>query len=51
MTGTGPGLAPHHHRCRFRRFNVEGFPYDWHIAVHQIVGEGQRAASWIEITG
>jgi hypothetical protein len=30
---------------------VEGFTYDWHITVQQIVGEGQRAASWIEFTG
>ena len=29
---------------------MDGFPYDWHIAVQQIVGEGPRAASWIEAT-
>ena len=33
------------------RFNVEGFPYDWHITVQRIVAEGQHAASWIEFTG
>jgi hypothetical protein len=38
-------------RDPYIRFNVEGFPYDWHLTVHRIVGEGQRAASWIEITG
>jgi hypothetical protein len=30
---------------------VEGFRYDWHLTVQRIVGEGQRAASWIEFTG
>jgi ketosteroid isomerase-like protein len=38
-------------RDAYIRFNVEGFPYDWHITVRQIVGEGQHAASWIEFTG
>lgn len=38
-------------REAYLRFNVEGFAYDWHIAVRWIVGEGQRAASWIESTG
>ena len=38
-------------RERYIRFNVEGFPYDWHLTVQRIVGEGQRAASWIEFTG
>jgi len=38
-------------REAYIRFNVEGFPHDWHIAVQRIVGEGQRAASWIEFTG
>jgi hypothetical protein len=32
------------------RFNVEGFAYDWDIAVQRIVGEGLHAASWIEFT-
>jgi hypothetical protein len=32
------------------RFNVEGFPGDWHLRVVRIVGEGQHAASWIEFT-
>ena len=38
-------------RDPYIRFNVESFPYDWHLTVQRIVGEGQRAASWIEITG
>src|ERR1039458_7097885 len=38
-------------RAPYIRFNVEGFPYDWHLTVQRIVGEGQRAASWIEFTG
>ncbi len=38
-------------RDPYIRFNVEGFPYDWHLTVHRIVGEGQRAASWVEFTG
>ena len=35
----------------YLRFNSEGFAYDWHLAVQQIVGEGSRAASWIDFTG
>jgi hypothetical protein len=31
-------------RDPYVRFNVEGFPYDWHLTVQRIVGEGQRAA-------
>src|SRR3974377_1332381 len=38
-------------RDAYLRFNVEGFRYDWHIAVQRIVGEGQHAASWIEFDG
>jgi hypothetical protein len=38
-------------RDPYIRFNAEGFPYDWHLTVQRIVGEGQHAASWIEITG
>jgi hypothetical protein len=37
-------------REAYIRFNAEGFPYEWHISVQRIVGEGQHAASWIEIT-
>ena len=40
-----------HGRDAYIRFNVEGFPYDWHLTVQRIVGEGQHAASWIEFTG
>jgi ketosteroid isomerase-like protein len=38
-------------REAYRRFNVEGFDYDWHMTVRRIVGEGQHAASWIEFDG
>src|SRR6476646_5707113 len=38
-------------RDPYIQFNVEGFRYDWHLTVQRIVGEGQHAASWIEITG
>jgi predicted ester cyclase len=38
-------------RDPYVRFNVEGFPYDWHLTVQRIVGQGQHAASWIEFTG
>jgi SnoaL-like domain len=36
-----------HGRDAYLRFNTEGFPGDWHLSVHQIVGEGRHAASWI----
>jgi hypothetical protein len=35
----------------YLRFNIEGFAYDWHLAVQEIVGEGSRAASWVDFTG
>jgi predicted ester cyclase len=35
-------------RDAFVRFNVEGFPGDWHLTVERIVTEGSHAASWIE---
>jgi ketosteroid isomerase-like protein len=38
-------------REAYVRFNVEGFDYDWHVTVQQIIGEGQRAASWVEFAG
>ncbi|MGO9081387.1 MAG: nuclear transport factor 2 family protein [Streptosporangiaceae bacterium] len=38
-------------RDAYLRFNTEGFPGAWHITVHQIIGEGQRAASWISFAG
>jgi predicted ester cyclase len=38
-------------RDAYIRLNVEGFPCDWHLTVQRIVGEGQRAASWVEFTG
>ncbi len=37
-------------RANYVRFNVGGFPGDWHLAVIRIVGEGLRAASWTEFT-
>jgi predicted ester cyclase len=37
-------------RAAYRRFNAEGFPGDWHLAVERIVGEGRQAASWIRFT-
>jgi predicted ester cyclase len=37
-------------RAAYLRFNAEGFPGDWHIAVARIVGEGRHAASWIQLT-
>jgi len=38
-------------REAYVRFNIEGFPGEWHIAVKRIVAEGRYAASWIEFTG
>jgi hypothetical protein len=38
-------------RDAYVKFNIEGFAYDWHAAVHRIVGEGPHAASWIEFAG
>ena len=32
----------------YLRFNVEGFPGDWHLRVQRIVAEGRHAASWVE---
>jgi hypothetical protein len=34
----------------YLRFNIEGFAYDWHLAVQRIVGEGLHAASWVDFT-
>jgi hypothetical protein len=38
-------------KAAYVRFNVEGFDYDWHVAVQRVVGEGRHAASWVELTG
>ena len=38
-------------REAYRRFNAEGFDYEWHLAVERIVAEGPHAASWVEFTG
>ncbi|HEY2577564.1 MAG TPA: nuclear transport factor 2 family protein [Streptosporangiaceae bacterium] len=37
-------------RAAYLRFNIEGFPSDWHLTVERIVGEGSHAASWIRIS-
>ena len=37
-------------RTNYLRFNVEGFPGDWHLEIIQIIGEGLRVSSWIEFT-
>jgi predicted ester cyclase len=37
-------------RTAYMRFNVEGFPSDWHVKVKRIVAEGRHAASWIEFS-
>jgi predicted ester cyclase len=37
-------------RAAYLRFNVEGFPGDWHLNVERIVGEGRHAASWAEFS-
>lgn len=36
-------------RENYLRFNVEGFPGDWHLDVIRIVGDGHHAASWIHM--
>jgi predicted ester cyclase len=36
--------------ANYLRFNIEGFPGDWRLRVHRIVGEGRYAASWIDFT-
>jgi hypothetical protein len=38
-------------QAAYLRFNIEGFPGDWHLAVERIVGEDRHAASWIQFTG
>ena len=35
---------------KYLRFNIEGFPGDWHLRVIRIVGEDRYAASWIDFT-
>ena len=37
-------------RITYLRFNVEGFPGDWHLSVKRIIGEGRHAASWLEFS-
>ncbi|HEY6279437.1 MAG TPA: nuclear transport factor 2 family protein [Streptosporangiaceae bacterium] len=37
-------------RDAYLRFNAEGFPGEWHIAVERIVGEGRQAASLIRFS-
>jgi len=38
-------------RSAYVRFNVDGFPGQWHLAVERIVVEGRHAASWIRFSG
>ena len=37
-------------RAKYIRFNVEGFPGDWHMTVVRIVGDDRYAVSRIEFT-
>ena len=37
-------------RAAYVRFNAEGFPGDWHLAVERIIGKGRHAASWIQFS-
>lgn len=37
-------------KAAYLRFNLEGFPGDWHLNVERIVGEGRHAASWVEFS-
>jgi predicted ester cyclase len=37
-------------RAAYLRFNMEGFPGDWHLNVERIVGEGRHGASWVEFS-
>jgi hypothetical protein len=37
-------------RDAYVRFNVEGFPGDWHLVLERIVASGSHAVSWIEFT-
>jgi ketosteroid isomerase-like protein len=37
-------------RAAYLRFNAEGFPGDWHLAVERIAAEERSAASWIQFT-
>ena len=34
----------------YLRFNIEGFPGDWHLRIIRIVGQDRHAASWIDFT-
>jgi predicted ester cyclase len=36
--------------ANYLRFNVDGFPGDWHLRIVEMVGEGRHAASWIDFT-
>ena len=37
-------------REAYIRFNAEGFPGDWHLAVQRIVSQGRTAVSMIQFT-
>jgi hypothetical protein len=34
----------------YLRFNIEGFPGDWHLTIERVVGDDHGAASWIQMT-
>jgi hypothetical protein len=34
----------------YLRFNLEGFPGDWHLTITRIVADDHSAASWIQMT-
>jgi SnoaL-like domain len=36
-------------KAAYLRFNAEGFPGDWHLAVQRIVADETTAASWISM--
>ena len=36
-------------KAAYLRFNAEGFPGDWHLAVQRIVADEGTAASWIKM--
>ena len=37
-------------KAAYLRFNAEGFPGEWHLAVRRIVAGERTAASWIEMS-
>jgi hypothetical protein len=37
-------------KAAYMRFNIEGFPGDWHLTIMRVVADDQGAASWIQMT-